>query len=141
MSWLTRRRLLLGAGAVAAAAAVPVALGGTESFLRRVLGNHFGDDALEIDGIGEFVQEYAELTGQGDWKKRMVAEVYFAWRGDRVKKIGPAVALEERFLQTILTRSNIIAVRQGRAESFEYTDANPWAPGCGLYLSAMAETA
>lgn len=141
MSWLTRRRFLLGTGAVAAAAAVPVALGGTEGFLRRVLGDHFGPDVLEVEGIGDFVREYAALTGQGDWKKRMAAEVYFAWRGDRVKKIGQARALEERFLRTILTRSNIIAIRQGRTEAFEYTDADPWAPGCGLYLGAMAESA
>lgn len=140
MSWLTRRRFLLGSGAVVAAATVPVALGGTESFLNRVLDDHFGADVLEVDGIGDFVRDYAALTGKGDWKKRMAAEVYFAWRGDRVKKIGPAVELEERFLRTILTRSNIIAVRQGRSSEFEYADADPWTPGCGLYLTASLDT-
>lgn len=141
MSWWTRRRLLLGSGALIATAAVPVTFGGTESFLRRVLCDHFGEDVLEIDGIGEFVREYAELAGRNDWKKRMAAEIYFAWRGDLVNKIGPAIELEERFLGTILTRSNIIAVRQGRASEFDYTDADPWTPGCGLYLSAAADTA
>lgn len=141
MSWLTRRRFLLGTGTLVGAAAVPVAFGGTEGFLRRVLGDHFGSDVLEIDGIEDFVRDYADLAGQGDWTKRMAAEVYFAWRGDRVKKIGPARALEERFLRTLMVRSNIIAIRQGRATSFEYTDADPWAPSCGLYLSAMAEEA
>ncbi|MEL7453613.1 MAG: hypothetical protein AAGJ50_09620 [Pseudomonadota bacterium] len=126
---------------MAAAATIPVALGGTESFLNRVLSDHFGADVLQVDRIGDFVQDYASLAGRNDWKKRMAAEIYFAWRGDRVKKIGPAIELEERFLRTILTRSNIIAVRQGRAEVFEYTDADPWAPGCGLYLGAMADTA
>ena len=140
MTWFTRRRFLLGTSALAAAATVPVALGGTESFLNRVLGDHFGPDVLEIDGLGEFVCEYAGQTGKGAWKKRWAAEVYFAWRGDWVKKIGPAVELEERFLRTILTRSNIIAIRQGWAEVFEYTDADPWVPGCGPYLSAAADT-
>ena len=136
---ITRRMLLLGTGALAGASAVPVALGGTERFLNRALCDHFGTDVLDIEGIGEFVSEYAALAGRDDWKKRLAAELYFAWRGDLVFKIGQAWDLEERFLATILTRSNIIAIRQGRAETFEFSDADPWNPVCGLYLSVWAE--
>jgi|GEM_PF-6433020 len=135
---ITRRGILLGMGAVVGIAAVPVALGGTESFLRRTLADHFGDDVLQIEGIDDFVRDYAANAGQGDWKKRLAAELYFAWRGDLAHKIGPAKALEAKFLQTILVRSNIIAMRQGRASVFDYTETNPWEPTCGLYLSAMA---
>lgn len=137
--WITRRGVLLGLGAAAGVAAVPVALGGTESFLRRVLSDHFGSDVLDIDGIEDFIHDYSANAGQGDWKKRMAAEVYFAWRGDLIHKIGPAKALEEKFLQTILVRSNIVAVRQGHADAFDFTETDPWQPACGLYLSAFAE--
>ncbi len=137
---MTRRGFLLGLGALTGAAAVPVALGGTESFLRRTLASHFGDDVLDIEGIGDFVRDYAANAGQGDWTKRMAAELYFAWRGDLVKKIGPAQALEQRFLQTILVRSNIIAMRQGHTTDFEYTDTDPWEPACGLYLSVAIKS-
>lgn len=136
----TRRALLLGGtAAVAALAAAPIALGGIESFLRRVVAGHFGADALDIDGIDDFIAAYAAHSGAGSVVKRSGAEVYFAWRGDLIHKIGPAEDLEKHFLQTILTRSNIIAIRQGRAESFDFLDGNPWDPVCGLYLSALAE--
>lgn len=136
----TRRTVLLGGAAVAAAvAAVPIALGGMESFLRRVLADHFGPDVLGIEGVGDFVRDYAAQAGSGSVFKRLGAEVYFAWRGDLAHKIAPAWELEALFLQTILTRSNIIALRQGRDELFSYTDVNPWEPTCGLYLSALAD--
>ncbi|MEL6678702.1 MAG: hypothetical protein AAFQ51_08350 [Pseudomonadota bacterium] len=135
----TRRALLLGTGAVAALAALPIALGGTTSFLRRVLSDHFGSDVLDIDGIDDFVSEYAALAGADSAAKKLGAEVYFAWRGDMVHKIGAAQALEHRFLQTILTRSNIIAMRQGTSSQFEFTSVDPWEPTCGLYLSALGE--
>ena len=136
---MTRRGFLLGLGALTGAAAVPVALGGTESFLRRTLASHFGDDVLDIEGIGDFVSDYAANAGQGDWTKRMAAELYFAWRGDLVKKVGPAKALEDKFLETVLIRSNIIAMRQRRATEFEYSETDPWQPACSLYLSSLAE--
>ena len=135
----TRRNVLLGGAAVAALATVPVALGGTESFLWRVLADHFGPDVLGIEGIDDFVTDYAAQAGSGSLVKRMGAEVYFAWRGDLAHKITPAEELEKLFLQTILTRSNIIALHQGRAEPFSYVDVDPWQPTCGLYLSALAD--
>jgi hypothetical protein len=67
------------------------------------------------------------------------AEAYFAWRGDLVHRIGAADDLEQRFLHTILTRSNIVALRQGRDAPFQYTETDPWQPACGLYLSAFAD--
>lgn len=135
----TRRTVLSGGAAVAALATVPIALGGTESFLRRILADHFGPDVLEIEGISDFVSDYAERAGADSIVKHMGAEVYFAWRGDLAYKIAPAQELEKLFLQTILTRSNIIALRQGRDEPFSYTEVDPWQPTCGLYLSALAD--
>jgi hypothetical protein len=137
----TRRNVLLGGAALAALAAVPVALGGTESFLRRVLADHFGPDVLEIEGIDDFIRDYAAQAGAGSFAKRIGAEVYFAWRGDLAHMITPAQELEKLFLQTILTRSNIVALHQGRDELFSYINVDPWEPTCGLYLSALAEDA
>ncbi|UWQ21572.1 hypothetical protein [Jannaschia sp. W003] len=136
----SRRTVLLGGtAAVAAAAAVPVAMGGLDAFLRRVLARHFGPEVLGIDGIGDFVADYAALAGRGSALKRAGAEAYFAWQGDRVHMIGAAEELEARFLQTILTRSNIIAIHGGAEAPFDYVDPDPWEPACGLYLSALAE--
>ena len=140
----TRRALLIGGTATAMAtatvAALPIAMGGVESFLRRVVKEHFGPDMIEVAGVDEFIRDYAGHAGSGSIAKRLGAEVYFAWRGDLVRKIGAAQELEERFLQTILTRSNVIAVFQGAAQEFQYTDNNPWEPTCGLYISALGET-
>jgi hypothetical protein len=135
----TRRVVLLGGTATVAALAAPIAMGGLESFLRRVLTDHFGEDVLAIDGIDDFVADYAAQAGTGSLPKRLGAEAYFAWRGDLVHRIGPAEELEDRFLNTVLTRSNIIALRQGRDEPFQYTETDPWEPVCGLYLSAFAD--
>lgn len=136
---MKRRTLLLGAGVAAIAAAVPLSIFGVPSFLRRVLSDHFGSDVLEIEGIDDFVSEYASLLGNENIAKRLAADAYFGLRIDKVKKIGLAKALEERFLVTVLLRSNIIAIRQGRSEEFEFVSANPWQPVCGTYLSAFAE--
>ena len=135
----SRRSMLMGGAALAGLAAAPVAFGGLRSFLRRVLASHFGADVLEIDGIDDFVHDYAAQAGTGNRARRMGAEVYFAWRGDLIRKIEPARDLEAQLLQTILTRSNIIALRQGKDESFQYIDVDPWEPTCGLYLSAFAD--
>lgn len=136
---MKRRIFLGGTAAIVALAATPIALGGTVSFLRRTLSDHFGPDVLDIDGIDDFVRDYAELAGQGSMLKKMGAEVYFAWRGDRVHMIGQAKELQDRFLNTILTRSNIIAIRQARETDFDYGDPDPWSSTCGIYLSALAE--
>ena len=135
----SRRSVLLGGASLVALAAIPIAAGGLPSFLRRVLADHFGPDVLEIEGIEDFVTAFAESSGEPLSAKRIAAEVYFAWRGDKVKMIGQAEALEARFLQTILTRSNIIAIRQGSDAPFEFVSADPWDVTCSLYLSAFAE--
>ncbi|WP_226626459.1 hypothetical protein [Alloyangia pacifica] len=135
----TRRAMLLGGAALVSVAAVPVAMGGLEAFLRRVLAGHFGPQILEVAGVDDFVAEYAAQTGTGSFLKKAGAELYFAWHGDAVKMIPQAEALEQLFLQTILVRSNIIALYQGRSEDFEYTELDPWQPTCGLYLSALAD--
>lgn len=142
MSRLTRRGLIAG-GAVALAglAAAPFALRGVEGFLRRVVADHFGEDALAIEGIDEFIAEFAATAGKGDALKRIAAKTYFAARGDRIVKLSRAQAFEEQFLRTILKRSNIIALRQGQAEDFDWQNPDPWDPQCGLYLSSLAEEA
>ncbi|MBM7069097.1 hypothetical protein [Actibacterium sp. 188UL27-1] len=135
-----KRRWFIGGGAALVGLAItPIALGGTVSFLRRTLSDHFGPNILNIDGIDGFVKDYATLAGQGSTVKKLGAEVYFAWRGDKVHMIGQAEDLQERFLNTILTRSNIIAIQQGRETAFDYGDPDPWSPICGIYLSALAE--
>ncbi|MBO9398614.1 MULTISPECIES: hypothetical protein [unclassified Shimia] len=136
---LRRRAFLVGAAGLAGAVLVPLTLGGTTSFLRRTLKDHFGPEVLELAGIDDFVDEFAALAGEDDPAKKIAAEMYFGWHGDRVKMIGPAKAMQERFLFTILHRSNIIAVQQGRATEFEYGSVDPWSPVCGLYLSAFAD--
>lgn len=136
---MKRRWFLAGGAALVGLAATPIALGGTVSFLRRTLSDHFGPDVLAIDGIDDFIADYAALAGQGSTIKKIGAEVYFAWRGDRIHKIGQAEELQNRFLGTILTRSNIIAIQQGRETAFDYGDPDPWSPVCGIYLSALAE--
>lgn len=137
---LSRRALLISSAAATAVVAVtPIALGGMESFLRRVLANHFGPEVLGIEGVDAFVGDYAQLAGSGDFAKRVGAEIYFAWRGELVHKIGAARDLEAVFLRSFLTRSNIIAIQQGRDVAFEYGEVDPWVPTCGLYLSALAE--
>ncbi|MEL7182070.1 MAG: hypothetical protein AAGK57_00340 [Pseudomonadota bacterium] len=137
---MRRRTLLLGGTALLAAAAVPLVNTGISGFLSRVLRDHFGDDIFEVAGIEDFVAEYASLVSQEDWVKRTGAQVYFGLRGDQVKQLGLAKGLENRFLQTILTRSNIIAIRQGRETQFDYSDPDPWAAVCGGYLTAATET-
>lgn len=135
----TRRAVLIGGAAAVTAAAIPVAMGGIHGFLRRVAAGHFGPGVLQIDGVEEFIAEYAAQAGSGRLAKKVAAELYFAWRFDGVHKIAQADELENLFLQNILVRSNVIAIYQGRAESFEYTEVNPWEPTCGLYLSALAD--
>lgn len=139
MTLTTRRAVLLAGTAMAGLAIVPIARGGIESFLRRVLADHFGEDVLEIEGIGDFIRAYAANAGNEGFTKRAAAEVYFAWRGDLVREIGQAAEMRNRFLQTILTRSNIIAIYQGAEGSLDFADADPWNPTCGLYLSAFAD--
>ncbi|MFQ6550862.1 hypothetical protein AAD018_000785 [Aestuariibius insulae] len=139
MNKLTRRTLLAGGGAITALAALGIAGGGTTGFLRRVTAEHFGKDALKIDGIDAFIDDYTAVISDSQSLKKRAAEVYFSWRGDRIYLIPDASNLKERFLQTILTRSNIIAMRQGRSDRFDYSNPAPWEPDCGLYLSAFAE--
>ncbi|WP_027256123.1 hypothetical protein [Leisingera aquimarina] len=134
-----RRRMFLMGAAATALVAVPVSLGGTVGFLKRTLRDHFGPDVLNLDGVADFVTEFASYSAQGSPAKKLAAEVYFAWHGDQMKMIGPAAALRDRFLYTILTRSNIIAVQQQRAAQFDYGLADPWLPACGQYLSAAAD--
>lgn len=134
-----RRTLLLGGGALAAAATFPIVLGGMESFLRRVVAGHFGPEFLDDEGIGEFIAEYAAQAGRGSFVKRAGAEAYFAWRGDLVHMIGPAKELQSMFLNTLLTRSNIIALYNGAESGFSYSSVDPWEPTCGLYLSSLAD--
>jgi len=136
---LKRRTVLLASIAVAGVALVPFVKGGVQGFLARVLRTHFGSDVTEIDGVDSFVAEYASYVGRDNQTKRLGAGVYFAFRGEKIKKLGMSQDLEERFLRTILTNSNIIAIRQGRAKEFEFSGANPWEPVCGLYLSAAAD--
>lgn len=135
--------VLLGGSAGAAALALPWTFDGVEAFLRRTMANHFGADALDIEGVGDFIHAYAAASGdeESGRVKRIAAKYYFAMRGDRIFPIGAAKAFEERFLNAVLIRSNIIAIRQGRADAFDYADPDPWAPVCGLYLSALAEEA
>jgi len=137
---MRRRMFLFGGGAAAVLVALPLSLGGMTQFLRRTLRDHFGSEVLELDGIDDFVAEFASLAGEGSRSKRLAAELYFAWHGDRVRMIGPAVALQDRFLNTILTRSNIIAIQQQRATRFDYGLVDPWSPVCSHYLSAAADT-
>ncbi len=139
MNKLTRRTLLASGGALVALAGLGLAGGGTSGFLRRVVADHFGRDALEIDGLDAFIDDYTAIISENPSLKKRAAELYFSWRGDRIHLIPDASNLRERFLQTILTRSNIIAMRQGRAERFDYSNPAPWEPDCGLYLSAFAE--
>ena len=136
---LGRRKVLAGIAAGAAIAAVPLVNNGLTSFFNRTLRAHFGDDVTEIAGIDAFVSDYAATVARDDFMKRSTAQVYFAMRGDRIQKIGIAQELENRFLQTILTRSNIIAIRQKKANEFEYTDADPWELACGSYLTDAAD--
>jgi hypothetical protein len=138
---LSRRGFFIGLAAAACAVAAPATVGGTASFLRRVLHDHFGAEVAAHDGVDDFVRAYVDSLAQDDMAKRAMAGLYFAWHGDRVHKIGAAAALEQRFLSTILVRSNIIALWHGNASAFEFTEADPWVPTCGLYLSALAETA
>lgn len=139
----TRRGFLFGAGSalasLAALGAAPAVFGGTERFLRRAFADHFGEDALAIDGIDDFISDYAATIGEEDQAKRLAAEYYFTFRADLFHKPGSVVAFEERFLRSVLSRSNIIAIAQGRAEAFDYQNPDPWSPECGLYLSALAE--
>lgn len=137
---LSRRGFIIGLAAAIGAAAAPAVMGGTAAFLRRVLHDHFGPRVAATDGVDGFVRAYVDSLAQDDMAKRAMAELYFAWHGDRVRKIAAATALEERFLNTILVRSNIIALWHGTASEFEFTVADPWTPTCGLYLSALAET-
>lgn len=136
---MRRRMFLLGGGAAATLVVLPLSLGGTTQFLKRTLRNHFGPDVLKLDGMDEFVTEFASLSGKDSPAKRLAAEMYFAWHGDKVRMIGPAVALQERFLYTLLTRSNIIAIQQKRETKFDYGLVDPWWPVCGQYLSAAAD--
>lgn len=136
---LKRRGFLIGVAGIAGALLVPLTLGGTTAFLRRTLEDHFGPEVLDLEGIDDFVEEFAALAGEDDPAKKIAAEMYFGWHGDRVKLIGPAKAMQERFLFTILHRSNIIAVQQNRETEFEYGSVDPWSPICGLYLSAFAD--
>ncbi len=136
---MRRRMFLIGGGAATALVALPLSLGGTTQFLRRTLRDHFGPEVLKLDGIDDFVTEFASLAGEGSPAKRLAAEMYFAWHGDRVRMISPATALQDRFLYTILTRSNIIAIQQNRATEFDYGFVDPWIPVCGQYLSAAAD--
>ena len=136
---MRRRMFLIGGGAAAALVAVPLSLGGTTAFLRRTLRDHFGPEVLQLDGIDDFVTEFASLAGEGSPAKRLAAEMYFAWHGDRLRMIGPAAALKDRFLYTILTRSNIIAIQQQRETQFDYGSVDPWLPECDPYLSAVAD--
>jgi hypothetical protein len=134
---MRRRMFLIGGGA--ALVALPLSLGGTTAFLRRMLRDQFGPDVLQLDGIDDFITEFASLSGEGSPAKRLAAEMYFAWHVDRVKMIGPAEALRQRFLYTILTRSNIIAIQQQRETRFDYGSVDPWVPECNVYISAFAD--
>ncbi len=136
---MRRRMFLIGSGAVTALVVLPLTLGGTTQFLRRTLRDHFGPKVLKLDGINDFVTEFAALAGEGSPAKKLAAEMYFAWHGDRVRMIGPAAALQDRFLYTILTRSNIIAIQQKQETEFHYGFVDPWAPVCDQYLSAAAD--
>jgi hypothetical protein len=143
---VSRRRFLLGSVAAVTAAsagvvAVPFVSGGVAGFLRRALEAHFGPDLAAAEGVDAFVREYADHAGAGDIAKRLSADLYFGWQLDEVHKIGAADALEKKFLETILVRSNIIALAQGGASAFEYTSADPWTPTCNLYLSALSAQA
>lgn len=140
MKQATRRAVLLGgASAAVGLAAAPFVLPGMEGFLRRVIAAHFGEEMLKVEGIDGFIAGFIASAGENDAMKRLAAEAYFIFRGDRIHRIGAATAFEERFLRSILTRSNIVALYQGRAGTFDWLDPNPWEPQCGLYLGAMAE--
>ncbi|ETX12739.1 hypothetical protein OCH239_17375 [Roseivivax halodurans JCM 10272] len=130
---------MLGGGALCIAAAVPVAMGGMRSFLERITVAQFGAEILSIDGVHAFLDAFAAQAGDDSLAKRLGAEAYFAWRGDLIHEIAPARDLETRFLQTILTRSNIIKVWRGESQRLEFTEIDPWQPTCGLYLSALAD--
>lgn len=142
MKRATRRAVLLGGGAaVAGLAAAPFVLSGMEGFLRRAIAAQFGEKMLKVEGIDDFIADFMATAGEDDALKRLAADAYFVFRGDRIHRIGAANAFEERFLHSILTRSNVVALFQGQAETFDWQDPNPWEPQCGLYLGAMAEEA
>ncbi|MCR9089518.1 MAG: hypothetical protein NXH97_22600 [Rhodobacteraceae bacterium] len=141
MTRLTRRTILFGSAAGVAAMSVTaiVLAPGMTGFLRRVVAQHFGPETVKIDGVEDFITDYAEQAGSGDWKKQVASRLYFSLHGDEIYRISAADELENRFLNTFLTRSNIIAIYQETATEFEYTDVDPWEPSCGLYLSSLAE--
>lgn len=140
MTALTRRAIIFGGTCAVTLSAAAVAVApGLPGFLRRVVVQQFGADMLDIDGIDDFIADYAAQAGAGDWKKQIASRLYFSLHGDEIYRLAAVDELENRFLNTILTRSNIVAVYQKSAAAFEYTDANPWEPTCGLYLSSLAE--
>lgn len=141
MTRLTRRALLAGAGTTAAGlAAVPFVFKGIPRFLRQAVANHFGEETLALEGMDDFIADFAASASDGDALKRFAADAYFAFHGDRFHKISAAKEFENRFLYTLLTRSNIIAIQQGRSVEFDYLNPDPWDPQCGIYLSSAAET-
>lgn len=136
---IKRRSVLIGAGAFAAVASVPVFSDGIKGHLARLVQDHFGEDLLKtIPGVDTFVQEFAAGLASDNTKKRLAAQVYFGFYGDKIAPTGFSNDLDERFLRTLLTRSNIIAIRTGRATEFDYGDPNAWETICGNYLSADA---
>ncbi len=117
----------------------PLALDGLENFLRRVVADHFGDEILVLDGIDDFIRDFAATVGDENLIKRLASDYYFGVSGDRIHKTGTIRAFEERFLRSMLSRSNVIGIHQGVSTEFEYQNPDPWAPQCGLYLSSLAE--
>ena len=133
--------VLAGGAAAGVVAVAPLTFSGLEGFLRRTVADHFGKDLLTVEGIDDFVRDFVETVGDENFIKRLASDYYFGISGDRIHKTGAVRAFEERFLRSLLSRSNVIAIYQGASTEFEYQNPDPWAPQCGLYLSSFAEDA
>ncbi|MCH9807774.1 MAG: hypothetical protein K0U74_08590 [Alphaproteobacteria bacterium] len=141
MKPIKRRTFILGflATGIAGIALPPMATGGVRGHLHRLLSGQFGEAILGVEGVHDFVDEYVAQLGGSNTLKKTVAHLYFSYFGPQIVPYSGLKEFEDGFLVTILTRSNIIAVAQGRQATLQYHNVNPYDPTCGSYLSAAAE--
>lgn len=139
---MKRRAFLLG-GLAAAVVVGPFAANGLEGFLRRSVARHFGEPIAGAAGVRGFVAAYAARYAERLETRSLGAQVnvrlYVAVRADGLYRSRRAERFERRFLQMLLTRTNVIAYARGAAPAFEWGGVDPWAPGCPNYLSADYE--
>lgn len=138
MTLISRRSFILGLLATGLAVP-PILSGGMAGHLKRTLAGHFGDTVLEVEGITSFINEYVATAGKQNVLKKAAAQLYFSFYGPVIAPYSGLKDFEETFLQTILIRSNIIAVVRGQKTTFEYHNVDPYDPECGSFLSASAE--